>query len=238
MTSHPQCSHWKEVLDLFCKGYLKYLIKPIPQIIMNESLQNTIPPFVKNAVFAIWDSQVQSKNLNNHKIIKVDGFLKDQLWISQVDYAFYYAQNYQSSLKSILQVKPLALSGTIHYQDEVLIGRRSSEVTNFQGFYEFPPSGSFEDIELTKHIYKELTEETYLKDVTSVQFISLIYDLEEEIYEIYVQIRVNSKGNPEETEEYSNLTWVNLEELQKAINQVNFVPLSRFIYENYLDPRP
>ncbi len=202
----------------------------------------------------IW-AEAQSQNegiLFNGKLLVFKSFENGKLIGRFIDYKYYRAaQSNLSLLKSVLNVKPIAISCICRYQNEILIGRRTMTVTGFPGCYELVPSGGISldaiengKINIKKQALLELEEEAdiFPGSVESCIPLALIYDVNTSTYEIFMEIKLkeikdgNGRGRRGSTLEYSVLEWMPIEHLFGFADneKENFVPLSICLIEYFL----
>lgn len=194
----------------------------------------------------LWnEAQNQNPSLFNGKMLSFVSFIDGKLKGCFVDYKYYWAQLKSPKLKSVLKIKPIAISCSCTCQNKILLGKRSREVTGSPGCYELIPSGGISidclqqgKIDLRKQALIELEEEAFIseKNVESCTPIALIKDIHTDLFEIYIEIKLYEKNGLEKLPSYSNneysiIQWIQVPELLDLIKKEkeNFVPFSLFL---------
>ncbi len=112
----------------------------------------------------------QGAGLSNGMIFSVSNIAGELITGRFVEYKYFAAARRSPPLSSVLQVRPLAVTGLSRCDDGVILGRRSARVTQDQGLWEFVPSGGIDhssrhpdgSIDIVHQIEQELHEETGL----------------------------------------------------------------------------
>lgn len=189
----------------------------------------------------------RGKHLYNGKLFNFESFNKGELKGFFIEYKLLIASRALQDDKFAHKISPLAMSCICFCENKVLLGRRSSIVTDHPNFFELPPSGGIDTIsaskgfiDLTKQAIIELEEETDIreKSVKNCYPILLIKDLKSHMFEICMLIELHSESlKLSSTDEYSMLEWKNLESLKiyASTYRSQFVPLSCFLIEHYLE---
>lgn len=200
----------------------------------------------KTEIESIWrhEQLERSTRLFNGQMFNLIQLENDKLIGEFVDYKYYLAQLRNPSFIELLHIRPVCISGITLAGDKILIGQRSSNVTQYQDYYETVPSGGIdaeinagslvnEMIDLPRQFQKELWEETGISvtEIKKIEIFSLIYDPNEEMYDLCAEIHVNYsilKESIQPTEEYPKFQWLSKQELKKFINAhpMDIVPLS------------
>jgi hypothetical protein len=233
------------------KNYQTYKITPDFLLEVDElSAKIVLSDADEAAVNQLWEEAEKQHAglLFNGKMLIFSSFEEGKLTGRFIEYKYYRAQLTQPSLKSVLNIKPIAISCSCTYQNEILIGRRSESVTGFPGCYELVPSGGISldslrlgRIDLARQALIELEEEAGISSecVKSCISVVLIYEIDSATYEIYMEIKLQERGgdtNVRSTKEYSMLEWMPLSELCVLAEREkeSFVPLSLYLIEHYL----
>ncbi len=135
----------------------------------------------------IWHSALfQNRNLFDGNTLAVSSGTATELSCFSVPYRYFYAQEKDKEIKEQLQLKVAAVSGLLIVEGRVIVGRRSSMVTQCKDLFELVPSGSLsysvlpEDgqIDYTSQLLLELSEEIGIDsvDTNSVEPCFLITD--------------------------------------------------------------
>lgn len=225
-------------------------ISPFFSIFVNSTAADfNLSQMQKHQVEAIWESEKgKSANIYNGKLLSFIAFDQERLLAKFVDYNYYIAQLVDPALKSIFGIKPICVSCMTYTGKEWLIGRRSENVTSGRRLLELAPAGGIDprsvvdgQVDLNVQVFHELEEETGLlkENVKEIVPIVLLYDFDEEVYEVCMKIEVHKKiadFNLSANSEYEELSWVSEDQLTQLLqNQENqFLPLSRYLIHTYL----
>lgn len=197
----------------------------------------------RKQVDGIWEEALdKNPGLFNGKLlhfIEVDSH-RNEVIGQFVDYMYYFAQIRAPSLRKKIAVHPIAISCVCRRKDCVLIGKRSSTVTDFPAYYELVPSGGIDPryvfegkVNLFEAAAAELFEETGISknQILNCKPQSIIQDNLSGIYEIVLSLQVNDEAKECVSEEYSELQWITKKELQVSLEEKRnkFVPLSLYI---------
>lgn len=176
----------------------------------------------------------------NGQLLSADDFDGIVLKGHFVEYKHYLAQARDPTLRDQLQIKPICVSGYTSAQEEILFGRRSEHVTDYQGFLELVPSGGIDSlavkqdgIDIHKQFQIELLEEAGIEAslILHITPIFLIRCTEVCSYEICAKIELEPSCREllvERDEEYKELIWVPRTALQEFVekHRSHIVPLS------------
>ena len=177
------------------------------------------PKEVALSVEKVWsEAQAKNPNLFDGMIKVLHSFSGQILSYKEVPYRYYYAQNQDASLKESLSLSALAVSGCIYKEGQVLVGARSSKVTQYPGTWELVPSGSLDDLhqDWKEVLLQELREETNIEaGETTVTPWMLLQDPAENVIDIVAKISFKEPSVLEKTlqspsGEYSKLEWLTL----------------------------
>ena len=235
-TNAPQCASWAEVMQFFTSGNLSFLLKDVPKSIsLHSYFRKTLPVLIQEKVDEIWNQEVDRKALYNGKFLNVNGFEKGGLHASLIDYKYYFAQQQDPALASYFNIKPLTITAITLWQDEILIGKRSSKVTQYPGCYELVLSGGVETVHLKDQVLAELREEAgYLEeDLETIQIKYFVHDVQDELYEVCFELLLKEKRMLPRGQEHQELFWVKLSELPKWMDFQEVVPIARFLVNLY-----
>lgn len=197
---------------------------------------------VKRLIEDIWEreSVIRKGELFNGRLLSFVALENERLLGRFVEYKHYIAQLAEPSLKSILQIEPISISGICIAEGKFLVGKRSEMLTQYPGFYELVPSGGIEPssvlegrVNIAKQYQNELLEETGIEKTLIRQILpfALVHDLRKEAYEICASIKLEGEVlniSYMEGSEYSQLLWKSKMQLKKFIreNEEKFVPFS------------
>lgn len=126
-----------------------------------------------------------------------------------------------------LGVRPLGVKGVVERDGRFLMGKRSPHVGNYQGMWEFAPSGSV-DFGKAPHeiIAHELIEETGIPAVREPTAIAVLFDPVLKCWEIVYRLAVSDEAEPHVTDEYPEIDW-----FESAALPANLSPIARQIAE-------
>lgn len=107
-----------------------------------------------------------------------------------------------------LGVRPLGVKGICIRDGCVLMGRRSHDVANYGGLWEFAPGGVVEP-GMTPHdtVVAELREETGYETLTRPTPLAILFDPILRCWEIVFRIELDPGQATPETAEYDDLVW-------------------------------
>ncbi|KAF3362078.1 hypothetical protein PHSC3_001389 [Chlamydiales bacterium STE3] len=219
-------------------GYQTLKIKSHYQVEILDTLETvSLPEELEERIERIWRAELIGRDLFNGYLLSAVAYDKERLTGVFVPYKLFIAQLRDPSLKPILKIIPVSISGLTILGNNVLFAKRSSYVTQFRYHYELAPSGSIDNfflegsqINLREQLKKELREEIGVdsKRVKSVKFFALIYDKELESIDLCAEIRINPYAMQSHSWEYSQVITVPKDELAHfvKIDGEHFVPLS------------
>lgn len=190
----------------------------------------------------IWRAELVTRNLFNGSLLSALAYNKDQLTGIFVPYKYFIAQLRDPSLRSILKITPVSISGMTLFEDHVIFAKRSPYVTQFPHCYELAPSGSIDNeflegsqINLAEQIKKELYEEVGIepKRVKTIKFFALIYDEGLQSIDLCAEIKAVPYSLHSHSWEYSQVITIPKSELAgfTKLDEARFVPLSLLMLE-------
>ena len=187
-----------------------------------------IPQPLQGRIDELWEAGQQSRWLFDGLCFSVTSISASLLKGELVPYRAWYACTQDSSLAKKMPIFPLAVSGHTMNGNRVLIGRRSSRLATYAGWYECVPSGTFneETCSIAELVTTELEEEAGLSPyISSIQPLALYWSPEDNTWDIHVDVRVD--GVPQQllspSGEYDQLFWVE----PSAKCEGDWVPLSK-----------
>ena len=154
---------------------------------------------------------------------------------------FYILHNPQSELA--IKLTPIGVSGFIlDINNNILLAKRSSLVTQYKDYYECPPSGSIERIDDYKaQILIELEEEVKIsmKEVSQLTTIALIKDKFNNQFDIVFKIKLKSRFKPYRTNntEYEYFHFLPMEDLNSFIEKHDCLPETS-LFTRFLRDKP
>lgn len=207
----------------------------------------TLSDHEKLLIENIWrNEQLTRPTLFNGQILNVVEATPSKIEGEFIDYKYYLAQEKDPRCKELLNIKPLSISGLTTAGDKVLIGLRSTQVTDYPNFFETVPSGGIDPralkddhIDIHKQFQLELWEETKISvtDVKNVILNGLAYDKQLDRFELYATLQVSYTILKEELDlsaEYKSLRWISKSELPAFVkkNQQQLVPFTLFLLKD------
>jgi hypothetical protein len=216
---------------------VELVVLPAPQWQLTSAQQQEV-----ESIWADGQSRRQAK-LFNGKLLMYARHDSHCIYGSFTDYKTYFAYQRQPQLFAPQQIRPLAVSGITLVGDSVLLATRSDSVSQYPGYLELVPSGNIDDtfmtptghIDFRQQILQELQEEAGIlpEQVVSLKPVALIADEQELIYDVCLELHVQSA--PELViegialrHEYINPILVSLRELPKFLagHKAHLVPTS------------
>ncbi|MGK5595065.1 MAG: hypothetical protein ACSNEK_06885 [Parachlamydiaceae bacterium] len=214
--------------------YRVEVVDPLEELQLSDDVEEHIE--------RIWRNELVNRNLFNGSLLSALAYNKDQLTGIFVPYKYFIAQLRDPSLKPILNITPVSISGMTLFEDHVIFAKRSSYVTQLPHCYELAPSGSIDNeflegnqINLVEQIKKELFEEVGIepKRVKTIKFFALIYDEAVQSIDLCAEIKVLPYSLNSHSWEYSQVITIPKNELVEftTLSEVKFVPLSLLMLE-------
>ncbi len=196
-------------------------IEPDFKVVMTKSLFEPTSK-VSAKVDEIWSSAVrEDNNLFDGNTLCVSTSSEKELGCFGVSYRYFFAQEKDSTLKRQLNLKIAAVSGYLTIGDKVLVGKRSSAVTQCKELFELVPSGSLSytespndgQIYYMKQLLSELSEEIGIDpaQVTHVEPFLLIKDEETGVYDICCKIKAEQLELPHLLQNFKPAEYTHLE---------------------------
>lgn len=185
----------------------------------------------------IWQNEQKKRRLFDGELLNAHSYDQNRLEGAFIPYKLFIAQLAEPSLKSTLKIVPVSVSGLTLLGKNVIIGKRSSNVTQFPGFYELAPSGGVgrdfiqeNRIDIRKQFQQELEEEIGIpaKKVKGFKLFALVHDHQLDLIDICAEIKVKPSALQTISREYSQIMTIPCEELPAFLeqNKEQFVPLS------------
>jgi len=147
----------------------KLMLKPItldPNLAINMLSAPELPDDIVARVDTIWnDALLERESLFDGAILSVVSLSVDKLVLTPLSYRHALAALIDRSLRPLLRVRPLAVTGILTCPDGIVFGRRAKLVTQGAGLLELVPSGGVEApndggaVNLSYQILRELREE-------------------------------------------------------------------------------
>ena len=161
-------------------------------------------PTVLAEVDKIWsEAQIEhGAALTNGLIFSVIDVVGPLITGRFVDYKYFFVASRYPEIFSDLQVRPLAVTGLSRCEGGIILGRRSANVTQDPGLWEFVPSGGIDrssrqvngSLDVTRQIRQELHEETGLKPelVVTISPRYVIEDTSSHVFDVVTDVILNS----------------------------------------------
>lgn len=160
-----------------------------------------------------------------------------QLKVCSAEYKQYLAQC-KGGLD--LHIRPLAVSGVTFAKDQVLLGQRTTSVTNYPGYFELVPSGSLEaGKSWHEQIVDELLGESGIEPamIQSCEAFCLIFDEGEKLFDIGCAIELidDSCFQNLDVSEYGEMKGYLLQKVKNLLAKEQVVPTSKLLFEAWRD---
>lgn len=167
------------------------------------------------------------------------------MWGTLTPYRYYYAQK-RAGIS--FGLAPIAVSGLIECEGQLIFARRSPQVTTYAGFWELVPSGGVDraavrddgSVDIGAALRQEFVEEVGLNSsvIENLTPFALVYDPAEPTYDVACRIvlKVNTATVLESlahSPEYTQALAVPWKDLPAWLqeNNANLIPTSRLILE-------
>ena len=207
---------------------------------VNSQEEIKLSDAVKTHIDQLWQIESSKRHLFNGAFLSALSFDTRQLKDTFVPYKYFIAQLKDPSLKPLLKITPVSISGLTLIGENVVFAKRSPYVTQFQNYYELAPSGGIDNefvegnqVNMRDQLKRELEEELGVssRQVKNIKFFALIYDQELESIDLCAEIHINSFTMHTRTLEYSQIMTVPCGELANFVSMEDerFVPLSLLI---------
>lgn len=190
-----------------------------------------------NLVEKVWQDEQKKRRLFEGELLNAHSYDQNRIEGAFVPYKLFLAQLSIPALKSTLKIVPVSISGLTLLGNNVIVGKRSSNVTQFPGFYELAPSGGIgkdfiqdSRIDIRKQFQQELEEEVGIpaKKVKGFKLFALVHDHQLDLIDICAEIKIKPSALQSISREYSQIMTIPREELSTFMEQhrEQFVPLS------------
>lgn len=192
----------------------------------------------KQQIELIWQEELKKRELFNGEILSCLSFDKERLTGEFLPYKLFIAKLRNPEMQ--IKIIPVSVSGLILHGDNIMIGRRSSLVSEFPGYYELPPSGGIGKemlkegrVELRSQIAKELFEEIGItpRKIRKIQFFMLAYDQKQDHIDLCAEIKITPFAMQSISGEYTQIMTIPKNEISQFVEKYleQFVPLSILI---------
>lgn len=231
---------WRAIFEILQKQQIynpDFRFHPIDGRFQVNVEKSHAPAHLSREMELLWEEKCRANpRLFNGKIFRYLSFGKEGLAGEFADYKNYLVGG---------QVTPVSVSGVVHTEDAVLIGKRSSHVSFSNGLLETPPSGTIDPdaqvgrhIDIVRQIGKELFEETDLteEDILGITPFALIEDKKARLWEIAFSIPLKNQKEIKPSWEYENFFFVEKRELLSfmANRYEEIIPFTRYLLTNFL----
>jgi hypothetical protein len=211
--------------------------------VLESPLEKQLSDVIEKEVDTLWTQAIRKNNsLFNGLIAYLVSHNFNQLTLALIEYKYFFAKQYLPALKESFTFKPLAISCLTHTSKSVLFGLRGGQVTQYPLHYELAPSGAIsvkntnDPIDVKEQAACELYEEIGV-DAAKIRSLipkALIYDKENELYELYIDLLVEEGAEKHAlppNSEYQQILWLNYSELPAFLKQhrSKIIPLSLFL---------
>jgi len=187
----------------------------------------------------IWASEMKIRPLYNGLVYCVSSHSEAYIEGSFVPYKFLLAQMKDGQIASMLQLRPLGVSGMIIHDQETLVGRRSAIVSQHKHYVECLPSGSVEKgLTPSRQIVRELHEEAGIgqEDIISLKLLGLFYTPYSRNFDLGYIIHVKKKCHVDVSKEYARIEWMDVSALKRLLySKQRIVPLSRELLRRFIN---
>lgn len=221
--------------------------------ILNPPHPFSLTAYEQRRVEQIWDkaNRVRGGALFNGKIFSLNTCSEQGIEGYFVDYKYYLAQLLDLSLRKVLPIEAVTINGITCAGNKVLVGRRSSLVTQYGGYLEFVPSGSIDpttasdgEVDYRKALIQELEEETGIasSEILTISLLALIRCEKSCHAELCLKIFLHSSWQnifsfPKR--EYQKFHWVSERDFKKIMKKhpSQIVPLSAILYKEFMNKK-
>lgn len=202
-----------------------------------------IPVECKARVDEIWEKE-KREGFFDGTVLCLRKYSEEELLCDLVSFKTFYASIRDKSLKKMLHIFPIGISGRTLCNNKILLGTRSETVAFYRGEKECVPSGSIDRlfvdgnkiVNLECGISTELSEESGI-DASHVKKIiprSLYWDREGCVWDIHLDVYlkddveldnlVSAQG------EYTHFQWVDRQNISVSLLE-ECLPLSRLLLQ-------
>lgn len=225
-------------------------VKRIPisenfRLVLDQRKRGPLAPHIQNRIDDIWSqaSKITDWDLFDGKIFQMTELYKDHMVGDFNDYRVFYAQCVDKELKKKLGMTIVGVSSILVSDDQCLLGKRSSRLTQFPMHWEFAPSGGVsidfateEEVDFQKQIFDELTEEVGMDPdfVTKVTPFVLLWDQEDNVIDLCMKMEVDPLGKEVASyisDEYIAYEWLPLEKVSHFFQNRDVVPTSKSLVD-------
>ena len=189
-------------------------------------------PEIEEKISQIWSNEEKKrgKNLFNGPILSFVNFTQNVIEAKVEDYRSLIAQAHSPHLYDLLKIRPLAVSGFVSVDCQILFGKRALHVTQNPGMWELVPSGGLtpaafskgKELAVQEQLFEELREELGLNRsmVNAVIPFLLIEDTLSHVIDIGVEVALSGSRaqidalSTKRSDEYSEISWVEASQIE------------------------
>lgn len=215
-----------------------------------------LPKKLETKISNLWEKEFKNiKTLENNKILffeKIDECDKNLIHVGIVDYKTFFVSLLKKNLG--IKIHPIGVSGITFINNNnvkyVILGKRSSNVTQYPKFFEMVPSGHLDvsskntnnKIEHKIKLIEEFEEETTLSKnkILDISPIGFLRDFKHNSYDICSSIELNCSLNYLKNKltpcgEYTDFKIISQFELLKFCKKHKIVPTSQTLAEYFIN---
>lgn len=212
-----------------------YIIHPVnneTRIVVEEKPRESLPADIKKKIDDFWQSKIDSGSfLFDGKLFNVTHLSKDVIQGHFIHYRTFLAWRY-TDVRDEFDLLPLSLSCITQAGSHILVGKRSPKMAQYPDLFEFAPSGGVDSeceyegvLNIKELAQRELLEETGVTadHISGLNLFTAIHDVKEGTLELCMKIELKGDLDSLETplDEYSEIYWLNKEQIQRSIDQKN-----------------
>jgi 8-oxo-dGTP pyrophosphatase MutT (NUDIX family) len=182
-------------------------IGPALELRESATARRVPDPSTLERIDEIWALEIKSRgSLFNGNVFTYLTRQGDTILGRLVEYKCYVAQKRDPSLRQLLGIQPVAVSGLSVTGEGILVGRRSKDVTDYPDFFELVPSGSISgdfrlpsgSIDYQREILRELDEETGISAdrVASLWPFALVFNPADGVHDVVIEIKLHTPSQP------------------------------------------
>ncbi|MBY0471654.1 NUDIX domain-containing protein [bacterium] len=199
---------------------------------------------VEKRVDTLWEREKakRGEHLFNGTTLLVDFIGPASVSVTSSEYKYFLAQSLDSTLRSEMKLRALAVTGLASYQDSILLGKRSQTVQTEAGVWELVPAGgvtsdkirSDGNVDFLQQLLQELEEETGLAGnaVQDLKPFALVEDETLGTLDIGIEISLKSLDSLlTSSEEYEKIHLVPRNKLSSFSLENSMAPVSKKFLE-------
>jgi 8-oxo-dGTP pyrophosphatase MutT (NUDIX family) len=201
-----------------------------------------LPAELEARVQELWDAEREQRPVVNGSIACVESMQDGRIEGRLAEYRLFIARERSAELRDRLQLQPIGVSGVVVFPNgDVLLGRRSEEVTEYPGAWELVPSGAVGGdavgadgrVDTLAVLLTELEEETGIRReaVVAARPLGVVHDPGQDGFDICYELRLSGEAElpASDSSEYGELRVLSAEEAELLMRAGAVVPASRTI---------